>query len=219
MPRVDGREEIRVSLFGATAVGKTCVTIQYISNRFLTEHDPTLEDFFETVKKIDSNSPTKICIYDTAGQEEYSSLTGQYMKSGEGFLIVFSLTDRESFDRISTIRDNIVRAKERDGWGDNTPIILIGNKSDLVQERVVSSEEAKSWAAQHNVQYFETSAKTGQNVEAVFAQLIRMVRKMRGGDSSGTAETSTPDSQPNQAAPRKSSINSPPSGKDKCDVQ
>ena len=98
----------------------------------MTDYDPTIEDSYTKQCVID-DKVAKLDILDTAGQEEFSAMREQYMRSGEGFLLVFSLTDRASFGEIFNFHKQILRVKDRDEF----PIILVGNKLDLVQQRVV----------------------------------------------------------------------------------
>ena len=104
-------------------------------NHFVTDYDPTIEDSYTKQCFVD-DKVAQLDILDTAGQEEFSAMREQYMRSGEGFLLVFSLTDRASFGEIYKFHKQILRVKDRDEF----PIILVGNKSDLVQQRVVSSK-------------------------------------------------------------------------------
>ena len=103
-----------------------------LQNHFVTDYDPTIEDSYTKQCVID-DKVAKLDILDTAGQEEFTAMREQYMRSGEGFLLVFSLTDRSSFGEIYKFHKQILRVKDRDEF----PIILVGNKSDLVQQRVV----------------------------------------------------------------------------------
>lgn len=96
-----------------------------------------------------------------------------YFRSGEGFLCVFSLVDRESFAGISEIRESVLRVKV----DNQIPLILVGNKSDLVENREVSAAEAESMASSWGVPYVETSAKTKQNVDKIYYDLLTMIRQ------------------------------------------
>lgn len=96
----------------------------------------------------------------------------QYMRSGEGFLLVFSLTDHSSFDEIPKFRKQILRVKDRDEF----PMLMVGNKSDL-RNRQVSLDEAQSMSVNANVPYIECSAKLRVNVDQAFHELVRIIRK------------------------------------------
>ncbi|VDP55652.1 unnamed protein product [Schistosoma curassoni] len=111
-------------------------------------------------------------ILDTAGQEEYSAMRDQYMRTGEGFLCVFAVNNSKSYDDINQYREQIKRVKD----ADEVPMVLVGNKVDLTN-RSVCTEEAKSLAHSYNIPYVETSAKTRQGVEDAFHKLVREIRK------------------------------------------
>lgn len=99
----------------------------------------------------------------------------QYMRSGEGFLLVFSLTDHASFAEISKFQKQILRVKDRDEF----PMLLVGNKSDLDHQRRVSLEEAQQFSCAVGMPYIECSAKLRINVDQAFHELVRIIRKFQ----------------------------------------
>ncbi|XP_065920805.1 circularly permutated Ras protein 1-like [Dysidea avara] len=109
-------------------------------------------------------------ILDTAGQEEYSAMRDQYMRTGQCFLLVYSITDRQSFTEAETMYNFTTRIKDTD----NVPAILVGNKKDLDMGRVVTYSEGKALADKLSVPFMETSAKTGHNVTEAFHELVRI---------------------------------------------
>lgn len=124
-------------------------------------------------------------VLDTAGQEEYSAMREQYMRTGEGFLLVYSITSRQSFEEIQQFEQQILRVKDKDYF----PIILVGNKCDLEGDRMVSREEGAALARQFNCGFIETSAKSRVNVDNAFFELVREIRRynkeMSGNYSGG----------------------------------
>lgn len=100
-------------------------------------------------------------------------MRGQYMRTGEGFLLVYSITSRNSFDEISTFHQQILRVKDKDYF----PIIVVANKCDLEMERQVSGHEGRDLAKQFNCRFIETSAKQRINVEEAFYNLVREIRR------------------------------------------
>ena len=135
-------------------------------------------------------------VLDTAGQEEFSAMREQYMRSGEGFLLVFSLNDHSSFSEISKFQKQILRVKDRDEF----PMLLVGNKSDLIHQRQVSVtimlvhmivrltiflftqvslEEAQQFSCSVGMPYIECSAKSRVNVDQAFHELVRIIRKFQ----------------------------------------
>ena len=146
--------EYKLVVVGGGGVGKSCLTIQLIQSHFVDEYDPTIEGMQHSAqwlpeKPISSpsaDSYRKQCVIDeevalldvldTAGQEEYSAMREQYMRTGEGFLLVYSITSRQSFEEILTFQQQILRVKDKDYF----PIIIVGNKCDLNQDRQVSTQ-------------------------------------------------------------------------------
>lgn len=169
-------KEFRLVVVGPPVVGKSALTIRLTQSEFANEYDPTIEDSYRYYCTVDG-TPASLDILDTAGQEEYSSMRDLYMKTGEGFLLVFSLTDRQTFEEITTFYNQIQRVK-----GESfqfVPMMLVGNKSDLINDRQVSPEEAIQMAKRFDCAYIETSAKTGANVNEAFHGLLKMI--MRNG--------------------------------------
>mmetsp|Transcript_14577 Transcript_14577/g.24101 ORF Transcript_14577/g.24101 Transcript_14577/m.24101 type:complete len:191 (-) Transcript_14577:32-604(-) len=164
--------EYKLVIVGGGGVGKSALTIQLIQNHFIDEYDPTIEDSYRKQVTIDDET-CLLDILDTAGQEEYSAMRDQYMRTGQGFLCVFAVTSRSSFDEISSFREQILRVKDED----QVPIVLIGNKCDLNNDRQVTTTEGQDLAKAFGCPFFETSAKARINVEESFYQLVREVRK------------------------------------------
>ncbi|KAI5629878.1 ras-related protein M-Ras, partial [Silurus asotus] len=117
---------------------------------------------------------TLLFMLDTAGQEEFSAMREQYMRTGDGFLIVFSVTDKASFEHVDRFHQLILRVKDRDSF----PMVLIANKVDLVHLRKITGEQGKEMALKHSITYIETSAKDPpMNVEKAFHELVRVIRQ------------------------------------------
>ena len=129
-------------------------------------------DSYRKQVEID-NEVALLDVLDTAGQEEYSAMREQYMRTGEGFLLVYSITSRQSFDEIRVFEQQILRVKDKD----NFPMIMVGNKCDLESERQVSSEEGYRLAQSFGCPFIETSAKARTNVDKSFYDLVREIRR------------------------------------------
>nr|CAD7257894.1 unnamed protein product [Timema shepardi] len=139
-----------------------------IHSYFVTDYDPTIEDSYTKQCVID-DVPAKLDILDTAGQEEFSAMREQYMRSGEG------LPPGASFDEIYKFHRQILRVKDRDEF----PMLMVGNKADLDHQRLVSSVEAQNLSRQLKIPYIECSAKLRMNVDQAFHELVRIVRKFQ----------------------------------------
>ena len=137
-------------------------------------------------------------VLDTAGQEEYTALRDQWIRDGEGFVLVYSITSRSSFTRIRRFHNQIQRVKESSSAGSPTgggylssplsanmmggshaPVMLVGNKSDRVTEREVSTQEGSALAKEMGCDFVEASAKQCINVEKAFYEVVRSLRKQR----------------------------------------
>ncbi|CAI7664579.1 hypothetical protein N7541_009719 [Penicillium brevicompactum] len=164
--------EYKLVVVGGGGVGKSCLTIQLIQSHFVDEYDPTIEDSYRKQCVID-DEVALLDVLDTAGQEEYSAMREQYMRTGEGFLLIYSITSRQSFEEIMTFQQQILRVKDKDYF----PIIVVANKCDLEKERVVSEQEGEALARQFNCKFIETSAKSRINVENAFYDLVREIRR------------------------------------------
>lgn len=165
--------EYKLVVVGAGGVGKSALTIQLIQNHFVDEYDPTIEDSYRKQVVIDGET-CLLDILDTAGQEEYSAMRDQYMRTGEGFLLVFAVNNGKSFEDISMYREQIKRVKD----ADDVPMVLVGNKCDL-PTRAVDMKQAGEVARNYAIPFIETSAKTRMGVDDAFYTLVREIRKDR----------------------------------------
>jgi len=169
-----GHDKIKIVLMGPGGVGKSALTLQMIQSRFVEGHDPTIEDSYQKYINVDQ-LPCRLDVLDTAGQEEFISMQKSYLQQGEGFILVYSVTDRDSFEAIDNFYENARNAK-----GDNLILVLVGNKCDLSDEmREVSYPDLEAKAQKWDIAkglYFEASAKTRYNLEEIFYQAIRRVR-------------------------------------------
>jgi len=168
--------EYKLVIVGGGGVGKSALTIQLIQNHFIDEYDPTIEDSYRKQVTIDEET-CLLDILDTAGQEEYSAMRDQYMRTGQGFVLVYAITSRGTFDEIQTFRDQILRVKDKD----RVPMVLVGNKCDLETERQVTTGEGADLAKSFGCQHYESSAKTRINVEESFFAVVREIRKELNG--------------------------------------
>ncbi|CAB11218.1 GTPase Ras1 [Schizosaccharomyces pombe] len=172
--------EYKLVVVGDGGVGKSALTIQLIQSHFVDEYDPTIEDSYRKKCEIDGEGAL-LDVLDTAGQEEYSAMREQYMRTGEGFLLVYNITSRSSFDEISTFYQQILRVKDKDTF----PVVLVANKCDLEAERVVSRAEGEQLAKSMHCLYVETSAKLRLNVEEAFYSLVRTIRRYNKSEEKG----------------------------------
>ncbi|KAG0170315.1 Ras GTPase [Apophysomyces sp. BC1034] len=173
MSKASFLREYKIVIVGGGGVGKSALTIQFIQSQFVDEYDPTIEDSYRKQCVIDDETAL-LDVLDTAGQEEYSAMREQYMRNGEGFVLVYSINYHHSFEEIQTFYEQIRRVKDRDVF----PIVLVGNKCDLENDRRVSYQEGKELAKKYGCPFHETSAKQRIKVDDAFYEVVREIRRM-----------------------------------------
>jgi Ras-related protein Rab-1A len=148
---------------GDAGVGKSSIILRYTKNEFNSQMVSSIGVDFKTKDIIVNNKKVKLQLWDTAGHERFRTITTSYYRGAHGIATVFDLTNRESFEHVEKWLEEINKyAKE------NVMRFLIGNKSDLVNERQVSYEEVRALANKLNIYYVETSAKNNINVSDFF---------------------------------------------------
>lgn len=194
MSRKDTAPLYKLIVLGDGGVGKTALTIQLCLNHFVEEYDPTIEDSYRKQVVLDGQT-AMLEILDTAGQEEYTALRDQWIRDGEGFILVYSITSRSSFSRIRTYYEQIQRVKEDD---ERFSVVIVGNKSDRNAERVVSTDDGRALARELNSGFFESSAKLNVNIENSFFDCVRACRIQRNG---GQVDALSPEASQPLVAP------------------
>lgn len=164
--------EYKVYIAGHECVGKSALSIQFTHNEFMHEYNPCLEDNF--IKNICVDKETCIInILDSRLLYEPPKRCKKYIGEMQGFALVYSVTSRVSFDELFNIKELIHRYKNMD----KVPMVLIGNKIDLLKESEVSSKEGLERARLWGIPFFESSAKERENVDEPFFELIREIRR------------------------------------------
>ncbi|KAM5346948.1 hypothetical protein ACJ41O_009953 [Fusarium nematophilum] len=165
--------ELHVVVLGAGGVGKSCLTAQFVHNEWIESYDPTIEDSYRTQLQVDGRQVV-LEILDTAGTEQFVAMRDLYMKTGQGFLLVFSITSSSSLSELAGLREEIIRIKD----DENVPLVIVGNKADLEENRAVARAKGFSISQRWSAPYYEASARTRTNVDEVFIDLCRqMLRK------------------------------------------
>ncbi|OCH96633.1 ras protein [Obba rivulosa] len=176
----------RVAVLGDGGVGKTALAVQFTLNCFVETYDPTIEDAYRKQLVVD-NRMCFVEVIDTAGQEEYATLRDQWVREGQGFILVYSIASRATFERLDVFRQAMLKVKRQ------KPIfMLVGNKCDKQLEREVSREEGAALARQFGCEFLETSAKTALNVEKLFTTLVRLLRNTKQTDPTPPTPISRP---------------------------
>jgi small GTP-binding protein len=166
--------DYNITVLGAGGVGKSSLTIRLITDKFMEDYDPTIEDSYSKTLDVDGEA-AHINILDTAGQDEYSGLAENWMRQGDGFVLVYSITSTASFEKLSQLYNLLLRAKDTQ----KVPLVIVGNKCDLEHQRAVKKSEAEALAASWGCKWLETSAKSSINNSEVFIECVREMRKMR----------------------------------------
>lgn len=165
--------ELHVVVLGAGGVGKSCLTAQFVHNEWIESYDPTIEDSYRTQVQVDGRQVI-LEILDTAGTEQFVAMRDLYMKTGQGFLLVFSITSASSLNELEGLREEILRIKD----DDNVPMVIVGNKADLEEARAIPRAKGFAISQKWGAPYYEASARTRTNVDEVFIDLCRqMLRK------------------------------------------
>lgn len=167
-----GGERHKVTLMGPSAAGKTSIMHRFSSGSFVEGQAPTIGAAF-TSKELDtSKGKVTLNIWDTAGQERFMSLVPKYARGSSAVLVVFDMTSAASFESAKTLIET-----ERGEYDKNIVWFLVANKSD--QEPFTDVADFKEWAEKHNVHFFTTSAKTGENIADLFAAVAEEVAGMQ----------------------------------------
>ena len=166
----DYDEKIKLMILGDSTVGKSSILRQYCKKEFHEKYIGTIGIDFQ-IKYINiNNKKIKLQIWDTAGQERYRVVTKNYFNSSDGFIIIYDITNRESFNNVKNWIEQITALA-----GENIKCIIFGNKNDLNNKRQVQKDEGKELAKNYNFNFFETSAKDGSNVEEGFNSIATSV--------------------------------------------
>mmetsp|Transcript_60250 Transcript_60250/g.143142 ORF Transcript_60250/g.143142 Transcript_60250/m.143142 type:complete len:208 (+) Transcript_60250:78-701(+) len=173
---------LKVIILGDSGVGKTSLMNQYVNKKFSNQYKATIgADFLTKEVSVDDRLVT-MQTWDTAGQERFQSLGVAFYRGADCCVLVFDVNVAKTFDNLDSWRDEfLIQAGPRDP--DNFPFVVLGNKIDLENQRVVSQKRALAWCqAKGNIPYFETSAKEAINVEQAFQTIARNALKQETED-------------------------------------
>ena len=160
---------LKIIILGSSTVGKSSIYLRYFNNKFNVNTMVTVGVDFKTKFFKFDEKEIKINFVDTAGQEKYRAISKNYLKGTDGVIFVFDLTKKETFQLIA---DWMQFMKEHNKK--NIGKILFGNKNDLISEREISYDEGKNLANELKCNYYEGSAKTGENIEILMQEIARI---------------------------------------------
>ena len=166
-------EKIKVMIIGETRTGKTSLISRYCKDEFKCgSYISTIGIDFQ-IKNIELNSQKiRLQIWDTAGQERFRNIAKNYFQSSDGFIVVYDISSSESFERLNYWIEEI-----KSNSSELTKMILVGNKSDIQDQRQVNKEEGEEFAKKNNIKFYEVSAKVGTNVDEAFESLVKDILK------------------------------------------
>jgi small GTP-binding protein len=175
---------INLITLGNTEVGKTAYLIRNTENKFKPSLSTVGIDMRNKKIELENGKKVNVKFYDTSGQERYHSLSANFIKRADGIILMYDITNRESFDAISRWWHDIKEHKEND-----FPVILVGNKCDLENERKVKKEEGESKSKEYNAKFYEVSNKDGTNVDESSRELIKIVLSRMPNDIKASKPT------------------------------
>jgi len=171
----------KLVLIGDSGVGKSCLLLRFADDNFTDSYISTIGvDFrFRTINIQDKT--VKLQIWDTAGQERFRTITSAYYRGADGIIMVYDVTSSESFDHVEEWLSEVDRYAN-----ENTSKLLVGNKADLIEEKVVPEEDAQGFADKIGISFLETSAKTATNVDTAFLTMAKeLIKNKENSDTSG----------------------------------
>jgi len=191
--------QFKIVLLGEGCVGKTSLCLRYVQNAFNDKHLSTIQASFLTKRLNVDNKRVGLAIWDTAGQERFHALGPIYYRDANGALLVYDITDRDSFLKVQTWVKEL-----RKMLGKEVTLAIAGNKCDLERSRVVSIEEADQYAESVGAKHYSTSAKLNKGLEELFLDMTkRMLANTPsspsvrpGGGGGGYQNDPTPQRQP-----------------------
>ena len=160
------RKVIRLSIIGDSTTGKTSIINCYLGQQFSLDMVSNVGiDKQEKISKMKDGNEMKIIIWDTAGQERFHSISSGTIKNSQGIIVCFALNNKESFNNVINWLQDVREISKK------IPIVLFGNKCDLIDERKVTFKEVKEFADDNEINYFETSAKDNINITEGFEKI------------------------------------------------
>lgn len=162
----------KVVLLGDSGVGKTSLLLRYCENTFDTNFVSTIGIDFKVKTVLVDGKKVKLQIWDTAGQERFRYITTSYLRGAMGVILVYDITNLQSFENIARWQDTILKSNNG-----GIPIVVAGNKCDCFNTRAVNQDQVNKLTTTSGIPCFETSAKTGNNVQEVVEALIKEIMK------------------------------------------
>ncbi|XP_057518616.1 ras-related protein RIC1-like isoform X2 [Amaranthus tricolor] len=161
----------KLLLIGDSGVGKSCLLLRFADDAYLESYISTIGVDFKIRTVEQDGKSVKLQIWDTAGQERFRTITSSYYRGAHGIIVVYDVTDQESFDNVKQWLNEIDRYAS-----DSVNKLLVGNKCDLTENKVVSYEMGQAFADEIGIPFLETSAKSATNVEQAFMAMTGAIK-------------------------------------------
>jgi small GTP-binding protein len=179
---------LKLLCLGDSAVGKSNLLTRYTDNKFAQDYISTIGVDFKLKTLNIGGRSVRVQLWDTAGQERFRTIQQAYYRGAHGVLLVYDITNERSFNNVRRWADDVERQTAGDEGVSTVRRVLVGNKSDLVDDRVIDAARGQALATDLCMAFFETSAKTGDGVEQAFQALIADVyQRLYGTTAAGTA--------------------------------
>ncbi|KAF5744026.1 Ras-related small GTP-binding family protein [Tripterygium wilfordii] len=176
----------KLLLIGDSSVGKSCLLLKFADDSYVDSYISTIGVDFK-IRTVELDGKTiKLQIWDTAGQERFRTITSSYYRGAHGIIIVYDVTEMESFNNVKQWLNEIDRYAN-----DSVCKLLVGNKCDLVENKVVDTQTAKAFADELGIPFLETSAKDSINVEQAFLTMASEIKKKMGNQPNANKSTGT----------------------------
>jgi len=179
--------QVKLVLLGESAVGKSSVVMRFVNDEFQANKEPTIGAAFLTQKCRLEDRVLRYEIWDTAGQERFRTITSSYYRGAHGIIVVYDVTDQDTFNNVKQWLQEIDRYA-----CEGVNKLLVGNKSDLTNKKVVDYNAAKEFADNLQIPFLETSAKNATNVEQAFLTMAKQIK-----DRMGTSAAAAPSNKAN----------------------
>lgn len=176
----------KLIVLGNGGVGKSAITLRFVQDIFEENYVPTIEDAYRNIKDIDGR-PIRLEIIDTAGTEQFRAMRDIYMKDGDGYILVYDITDEVSFGEVKQLQAKISRTREELIEAE-TAIIVVGNKADLENSRTVPKSSGQAFAIANGCEFIESSAKSDLNIDAIFTNLVREIKRLSAKNKVATEQ-------------------------------
>ena len=176
MEDFDVEQSIKITILGASRTGKTEFLSRFLNYHISEEYDPTIEERYKHYININEKN-YELEILDTSGDKDYSNMMDMWILFGEGFILLFDITNKESFEYVKNKYNKIIKNKNKK----EVPILLVGNIYDLKEKRQITFDDASDFAFSKKIEYIEISGKNNLNCNKPFEIIAKEILIARSG--------------------------------------